>query len=360
MKKRVQSSRSILALGIFYLTSRWVQNRLISSTGGVAGFLIGGIMLSALCSAWPAYGDSAHEPMAAKRRQQGILTGMPFMANLAPRTFVDDLGRKIYLSQAPTRIVSLAPSVTEILYALDAGDQVVGVTPYCDFPPEAQSKPKVGYTQPNLESIVALEPDLVLAPQAFIRTEMLGKLEQLKIPAFILEANTVEDIFSHIQTIGRMLNNVGAAARVISEIRNRIGEVTARIKDLPRQRVLYVLNMDPLITVGPGSFIHGLIDISGGINVAGNASAPYPRLSMETVMKADPQVILFSAGDAEGIPEHQRQQWERWSNLTAVRTGRLHTIDSDVLNRPGPRIAQGLEALARAIHQHSFRTMDES
>ncbi|HJU03681.1 MAG TPA: helical backbone metal receptor, partial [Nitrospiraceae bacterium] len=123
-----------------------------------------------------------------KRRQQGILTGMPFMANLAPRTFVDDLGRKIYLAKPPIRIVSLAPSVTEMLFAIGLDQEIVGVTQYCDYPPEALAKPKVGYSHPNIESLVALKPDLVLAPREFLRSDTLGKLEQLKIPAFILEA----------------------------------------------------------------------------------------------------------------------------------------------------------------------------
>ena len=112
------------------------------------------------------------------RRQQGILTGMPFMANITPRTFVDDLGRKLYLAKAPTRIVSLAPSITEILYAIGLRDEIVGVTEFCDYPPEAKQKPKIGYAQPNIEAIVLLEPDLVLAPRAFLRADLLAKLEQ--------------------------------------------------------------------------------------------------------------------------------------------------------------------------------------
>ncbi|MYA29367.1 MAG: ABC transporter substrate-binding protein, partial [Nitrospira sp. SB0666_bin_27] len=114
-----------------------------------------------------------------KRRQQGILTGMPFMANVAPRTFVDDLGRKIYLAKVPKRIVSLAPSITEMLFAIGAGESVVGVTEFCNYPPEAMDKPKVGYDQPNLEAIQALQPDLLDAPKSFLRVDLLDRLEQL-------------------------------------------------------------------------------------------------------------------------------------------------------------------------------------
>ncbi|MFI5223496.1 MAG: helical backbone metal receptor, partial [Nitrospirales bacterium] len=121
------------------------------------------------------------------RRQQGILTGMPFMAHITPRTFVDDLGRKIFLAKAPTRVISLAPSITEILYAIGLSDEIVGVTEFCDYPPAALQKPKIGYAQPNIETIVALQPDLVLAPRAFLRADLLAKLEQLKIPTFVVD-----------------------------------------------------------------------------------------------------------------------------------------------------------------------------
>ncbi|HKW85824.1 MAG TPA: ABC transporter substrate-binding protein, partial [Nitrospiraceae bacterium] len=223
-----------------------------------------------------------------KRRQQGILTGMPFMANLAPRTFVDDLGRKIYLAKAPNRIVSLAPSVTEILFAIGVGEWIVGVTQFCDYPPEARLKPKVGYTHPNLESIMTLQPDLVLAPREFLRADILGKLEKLKIPTFILEAKTIEDVLSHIQTLGRMLGRSASADGLAAQMRQRIMEVKTRTATLPRPRLLYVLNSEPLITVGPGSFIDQLIELAGGTNVAARARTPYPRLNMEEVLKEDP------------------------------------------------------------------------
>ena len=119
------------------------------------------------------------------RRQQGILTGMPFMAHVSSRSFVDDTGRKMYLAKTPVRIVSLAPSVTEILFAIGAGEQLVGVTDFCDYPPEAAAKSKLGYAHPNLESLMALQPDLVLAPQEFLKPDVVLKLEQLKIPVFI-------------------------------------------------------------------------------------------------------------------------------------------------------------------------------
>lgn len=289
-----------------------------------------------------------------KRRQQGILTGMPFMANLAPRTFVDDLGRKIYLAKPPARIISLAPSMTEILFAIGLNQEIVGVTQFCDYPSEALAKPKVGYVHPNLESIVALQPDLILAPREFLRVDIMSKLEQLKIPTFVLEAKTIDDIPSHIQTIGRMLERSPAADRVALDLRRQIAETRKKVGGLPRPRLLYVLNSQPLITVGPGSFLHHMIELAGGTNAAARASVPYPRLSMEEVIKEDPEIIVFPVGAADGLSDSEQQQWSRWTTLSAVKQGRFHRVPSDLLNRPGPRIVQGLEALARILHPEAY------
>jgi len=289
-----------------------------------------------------------------KRRQQGILTGMPFMAHITPRTFVDDLGRRIFLAKAPTRVVSLAPSITEILFAIGLTDEIVGVTEFCDYPPAAQQKPKIGYAQPNIEAIVALEPDLVLAPRAFLRADLLAKLEQLKIPTFVVDPESFEEIPSRIQTVARLLNRSSTGDGVAMAMRQRIAAIRNKMEAMPRIRVLYVLNSQPLITVGPGSYIHQVINVAGGSNVASQTTVPYPHLNMEAVLKEDPEIIIFPIGKAEGIPLSEQQQWLRWTSLSAVKHGRLHQISADVLNRPGPRIVEGLEALARIIHPEAF------
>jgi iron complex transport system substrate-binding protein len=159
------------------------------------------LLAGVLLATWSVPAISDDETLNMMRRQQGILTGMPFMANITPRTFVDDLGRKVYLAKAPTRVVSLAPSITEILYAIGLNDEIVGVTEFCDYPPAAMQKPKVGYTHPNIEVIVTLQPDLVLAPRAFLRADLLAKLEQLKIPTFVVDPESDSNRRSHPQSI---------------------------------------------------------------------------------------------------------------------------------------------------------------
>jgi len=342
----VQSSGSVQALRIFCLgtrtrhDNRWAMGAML--------FVVSAVM------AWSNGSVALADEADMTRRQQGILTGMPFMANITPRTFVDDLGRKIFLAKAPKRVVSLAPSITEILYAIGLNDEIVGVTEFCDYPPPAQQKPKIGYAQPNIEAIVSLQPDLVLAPRAFLRADLLAKLEQLKISTFVVDPESFEEIPSRIQTVGRILNRSSSADGVAMAMRQRIASIRSKMKSVAQVRVLYVLNSQPLITVGPGSYIDQVIKVAGGSNIASQTTVPYPHLNMEAVLKEDPEIIIFPIGKAEGIPLSEQQQWLRWTSLAAVKQGRLHQISADVLNRPGPRIVEGLEALARIIHPEAF------
>ena len=311
------------------------------------------VLLITLTNGSLAQSQSA-ESESMKRRQQGILTGMPFMSNLAPRTFVDDLGRKLFLAKFPKRIISLAPSVTEILFALGLDEEIVGVTEFCDYPPQALEKPKVGYSKPNLESIVALQPDLLVAPKSFMRVDFLQKLEQLKIATFVLEAHTVEEIMAHIQMLGRMVGRSQEGNEQTTTLRKQISTLSEKLEGLPRPTMLYVLNSDPLITVGPGSFIHHLIELAGGRNAAEAATTSYPRLTMEEVLRQNPDYLVFPVGRFEGIPQSEQDSWKRWSTLNAVKYNRLFQVQSDLLNRPGPRIIEGLEQLVNILHPEVF------
>ena len=237
--------------GFFYLRAV----RIVSSRRFAAACI--GVVASVLlaCLAF-AFGETQEDHTVMKRRQQGILTGMPFMANITPRTFIDDAGRKLYVAKAPTRVVSLAPSITEMLFALGLDEQIVGVTEFCDFPAAAKAKSKVGYANPNLESLVALRPELIIAPREFHRANVLAKLEELKIPVLLLEATSVENIFSHIHTLGRIFDRSTEAHAMTAAMRSRMAEISSRTEHLPRIRVLYVINSLPLITDGPACYMH--------------------------------------------------------------------------------------------------------
>lgn len=285
-----------------------------------------------------------------KRRQPGILTGMPFMANVSTRTFVDDTGRKIFFANAPRRIVSLAPSITEMLFALDSGNHVVGVTSFCNFPPETVTLQKVDEVTSSLEHLLNLRPDLVLTPRGFLSTDGVRELEQLKIPVFAFETHTLDDVLRHLSTLGRLLDRGKPADALVGRLRERIKQVTTQSVGRPRPKVLYVVKSDPVITVGPGSFIHHMIELAGGTNIATDTRTAFPQLSMETVLKKNPDILILPAGDSEAGSESQLAQWRTWSALSAVRYNRLVQVASDLLDRPGPRIVEGLEHLAQIFH----------
>jgi ABC-type Fe3+-hydroxamate transport system substrate-binding protein len=288
-----------------------------------------------------------------KRRQQGILTGMPFMANIADRTFVDDLGRRVYLAKPARRVVSLSPSSTEILFAVGLDSEIVGVTTFCDYPPQAKVKAKIGSSIPNLEAIIGLKPDLVLG-QDFIRPDVLAKLEQLRVPIFLMSPKTVEDIFGHINTVGRLVGHEKEARLVVQGLRDRLAEVGRRLARAKRIRIFYVVNTDPLISIGSASFIHQMIEVAGGENIAGRMTMPYPKVSLEEVIRKDPEVIIFPVGTTEGIPEAEQNGWRKWTGLSAVAHHRLYQVQGVLVNRPGPRVLEGIEVLAHLLHPEVF------
>jgi len=284
-----------------------------------------------------------------KRRQQGILTGMPFMANVSEKTFTDDIGRRVYLAKPARRVVSLAPSVTEILFAVGLDAEVVGVTTFCDYPAQARSKPKIGSSSPNLEAILGLKPDLIVANKDFIRPDAMAKLEQLKIPVFILAPRTIEDILGHISTVGRLVGHDREARAVVQGLRERLSDLRSRMGAARPVWVFYVVNTDPLISVGSGSFIHQMLELAGGENIVGHTAIPYPKVLLEEVLQRDPEVLLFPVGAGEGVPEAEQQRWRKWTTLSAVAHNRLHQVKAELVNRPGPRVVDGIESLAKAI-----------
>ena len=293
-----------------------------------------------------------------RRRQQGILTGMPFMTNVSDRTFVDDLGRKVYLARPAQRVISLAPSVTEILFAVGLDAEIVGVTTFCDYPAQAKLKPKIGSSIPNLEAILGLKPDLLIGNQDFIRPDVLAKLDQLRVPVFLLLPKTVEDVLRHISAVGRLGGHEKQARLVADDLRDRLTKIRQRMAAARRLRVFYVVSADPLITVGSGSFIHHMLETAGGENIVGSTSKAYPKVSLEEVLRRDPEVLLFPVGATEGIPEAEQQRWRKWRGMSAVAQNRLYQVKGDLVNRPGPRVIEGIEGIARLLHPERFSLKD--
>jgi iron complex transport system substrate-binding protein len=283
-----------------------------------------------------------------------ILSGMGDRALSA--TFTDEVGRTVEVSGPPRRIVSVAPNVTEILFALGLGGRLVGVTTYCEYPPEALKIEKIGgYINPSLERIVALRPDLVVGiAEGDLRT-FVDKLTALKIPVYIANPRTALDVLISIRKIGEVAFAPEPAREIVRSMEEKIQSIRDKVQGRPRPRVLHILDFNPLISAGKGTFVDDLIRLAGGRNVAETAAGKYPRFSMEEVLVQDPEVILLSSMKSRDPLVKQRRWWERWKTISAVKHGRIFVLDSDLIHRPSPRMGEGLEQVARAIHPEAFK-----
>jgi iron complex transport system substrate-binding protein len=267
----------------------------------------------------------------------------------------DMLGREVALAAPPARIVSLVPSVTEILYALGADARVVGVTDFCDYPPAARRKPSVGgMINPNLEAVVALRPDVVIATTEGNREETFAQLERFGIPTYLVVAHRVRDVTDLIARLGALTGRVDAAGPLLARIERRVAAVTSAVAPRPRLRVLYVLWPEPLIVPGRQALVTELIGLAGGESVTAGAADAYPRLSLEAAVAKAPEVIILANHGGQTGPIDE-EKWRRLTSLRAVRSGRLQRVDGNLLHRYGPRVADGLAELARAIHPEAFR-----
>ena len=269
-------------------------------------------------------------------------------------TVTDQTGRRIVLPALPARIISLVPSVTEILFSIGAQDRLVGVTDFCDYPAEARRKQRVGgMLAPSLEGMVSLKPDLVVATTAGNRQETFEQLERLKIPVYVVNPVTVADVLDLVTRLGRLADRGDAADRAVAALRERMHAVAARVEGRPRPRVLYVLWPDPLIVPGRASLVSELIALAGGDSVTADGGQGYPRYSLEAALARNPEVIILASHGSEKSPL-MRDKWERFTQVPAIAAGRLHTIDGNLTHRYGPRIVDGLERLARLIHPETF------
>lgn len=261
----------------------------------------------------------------------------------------DDLGRLVAINGTPQRIVSLAPSNTEILFALGLGDRVVGVTDYCDYPPEALNKTKVGgYANPDIEKIVALNPDLVLAGYGN-PIEVVYTLAGLGLTVFGIKTTDLDDLLNDIRRVGEITDKEVEAQALTSAMESRIQAVTNQTEELEqRPRVFYIVWHDPLWTAGSGTFINELIEKAGGVNIFGNVTG-YPMVSIEDVLARDPEIIIASEWSYDWAINATEL-----ASTNASQTGRIYTLDDDLVQRPGPRLVKGLEWFAHYIQPAIF------
>lgn len=283
-----------------------------------------------------------------------VATALAVASPAAAFTTRDMLGRDVTLPAPPVRIVSLVPSVTEVLYALNAADALVGVTDYCDFPAEARRKPRVGgMVAPSLEAVVALRPDLVIATTEGTREDTVAQLTRLRVPVYLVAAHRVADVTSLIVRMGALTGRQAAAESLVARLEARIESVKKAVLTLGRPRVLYVLWPEPLIVPGPNTIVTELIQLAGGQSLTADDADDWPRYSLEAAVARRPEVILL-ANHGAGTGAIAADKWRRLTDLPAVRAGRLRSVDGDLMHRYGPRVVDGLEQLARAIHPEAF------
>ena len=272
-----------------------------------------------------------------------------------PLTITDDARRSVKLAKAPARIVSLAPSDTELLFALGLGDKVVGVDTFSNYPPEATKIDKVGgLSDTNLEKIVSLTPDLVLAA-GITSKELITSLESRGLTVLVLNPTNLAGVVANMKLLAQVANVPEKGEAAAADFQKKLDDIAAKVKAVKaKPRVFYEL--DPtLFTVGPGSFIDDMIQKAGGQNIVTDASNPYPQLNQEAVISKDPEVILL--GDDTGGVDTPEKILARpgWSNVTAVKNKRVVTLNADLVNRPGPRAALGVENIAKALYPDLFR-----
>jgi iron complex transport system substrate-binding protein len=283
------------------------------------------------------------------------LTGAAAGAQAAARAVIDLTGRSVHVPDDPRRVVALAPSVTEIVYALGQERRLVGVTRFSNYPPAAQQLPKVGsYIHLDVERIVALRPDLVIAVKDGNPIAVVEQLVDIGLPVFAVNPVDLETVMQSVQAIGNLFATVDAARSVVADMRHRIARVETRVAQTQvRPAVFFQIGISPIVSVGSNTFIHTLIELAGGTNMAAGET-PYPRFSREQVIALAPEVIVISSMSRAAVFEQVKAEWMQWPAIPAVRRDAVFIAPPDLFDRPSPRLVDALELLAGVIHPQLF------
>jgi len=288
----------------------------------------------------------------------GAIAGQTSAAHAAlpaGRELTDEVGRRIQVPQEADRVVSLAPNLTEIIFALGDGNHLAGDTDFCDYPAEAVQKPHVGGpVNPNLEVIVSLMPDLVLATKSINRRETVNALDRIGLPVYVTDPHSVEGMIVSVEHLGSALGAEKSAAMLAEDLRSRLADLDRRLAGAAPRRVLFVVWTDPLISVGRDTFIADALRRAGGRSVV-DTKAEWPHVSMEEIVRLQPEVLVFASAHAGSTQRDIDALRTRpgWRNLEAMQHGNIVVV-SDAINRPAPRMVDAIERLAHALHPEAF------
>ncbi len=274
-------------------------------------------------------------------------------------TVIDDIGRKVTITKLPQRIVSLAPSNTEMLFALGLGDSIAGVTDYCDYPPEAVQKPKVaGYTTPDMEKLVFMQPDLIVADAIHEKT-VLPALENLGFTVIIHSATSIDRILNEITRLGAICGKANKAAELVGGLTARLKAIHAKTDALSssqRLKVLYIIWFNPIWTMGGNTYCDDMISAAGGVNIFSSDFEKSRQVSLESVVTRDPGVIIISGmAQSIGTIYDSVRSESRLKSVKAIINNRVYKMsDSNLIERAGPRVIDGVEEISRMIHPEIF------
>jgi iron complex transport system substrate-binding protein len=262
---------------------------------------------------------------------------------------VDEAGRQVTLPVKIERIVSLAPNLTEIVYAVGAGDQLVGNTEYCDYPVQAKSIAKIGDTMhPSVERIIALKPQIVLVSTASQLEAFTKQLDQQRIAVYVTNPRSLDEIFHSITVLGDMFGHHDWAISVAQDLRTRTAAVEVAMRSVKPVKVFYQVSGEPLYTIGHEAYLTDLVRRAGGVSVTAEVPGAFPRFSDEAALAARPEAIILPSGGSMGTANSTVAA--SLKNSPAVLNNRVYKINDDYLSRPGPRLVDGLVELARALH----------
>ena len=266
-------------------------------------------------------------------------------AQTQAETYVDQAGRQITLASRPQRIISLMPSVTEIIFDLGAGERLKGVTMYSNEPPVAAQLPKVGsYVHLDLEKIISLRPDLCLAVRDGNPIHIIDKITALAIPVFTVDPRNLEEIMESIKMLGQVLQAEDKAEKITREMKRRIATAEKNVPKGKRPAVFFQIDAAPIISAGSNTFIDQLITRAGGMNLAAG-STPYPRYSWEDILLMQPEIVLIASMAGGHSPEELKASWMKWPRIPAVKNKNIYVVDASLFDRPTARLVDGLEML---------------
>lgn len=292
-----------------------------------------------------------------------VLLALSFACNSRPqvtpegpvtRTLTDDAGRQVSLPARVTRAISLAPNLTEVVFAIGAGDKLVGRTSYCDYPPEAKAVAEVGDTRtPAIEKIIGLRPQVVLVSTASQLEVFTQQLQSQNIAVFVTDPHDLEGVFRSIAQVGEILGQKEQADQLVKKLRDRTNAVEQAVKGKQPVRAFYQVSGEPLYTAGRDSFVTDLMRRAGAASVTADVPGAWPKYSNESALAAKPEAIILPTGGSMGAANSDVTAALRQS--PAALQGRVYKINDDYLARPGPRAIDGLEAMAKALHPDAFK-----